>query len=615
MIRPPTPPSQPQTDLLSRKLWTVDQELMAWIAVGIGLWVTFALAPAPLSQQGAEIWVWPLGWAAFAWVRSSRTGSRAWLAHHSVGCLTLFLPWLNSLSSRSTPVLDWGENQMAGALVLFLPLWLVEARKPSCLSARCFFAALSLCCLGRLWQLHSRGAWLAVGLAMAATWVLGSNRPLSSFAGPVSKLGFAALLVTLLMPAAAHRSMNFLLFEHQLKGATLEAALTGRPAIWWRSLIAGSDLPFGIGLGSSPKVLAELYPGEIPDPSHAHQQVLQFGLELGWLGLGSWLALCLICCRRPAALLSARWGSVHPSAPAPEPAAILGAWLGFGVFGLTDCLPPAHLSSFGIWTLLALSAATPFCAGATGAETSAETSAETGRARHEKHLRFSGRKVGLPLLGISILLLTLGPGDLRHRSAVRALFDEDSQADRAVAEDLSSGRPSPGDLWLAGLLFERVDAAEARDEAWRRLIYLTESRVALLRFLRPSANPELARLATSVHPTDCEAWWWRAQIHPADVPGTIFSLRQGLKHCPRNAKAWLELANLLGNSGPKTRALEAFEQACLHGDPGANACWRGGHLAQQLGQTRRAVDLYGRSRLPQARALAYALTTRGSDCR
>ncbi len=579
-------------------------EWAAWGAVGSSLGFTVLFGTTPASQSSG-LWAWLGGWILFGILRgwASFEGPRA--AHHVVGVATLFLPWLLSseiCSAGLAPFLErtgfsgWGQNQAAGALVLFLPIWWVgPGSSHGHRARRMCFAVLCLCALIRLGQLQSRGAWLATASAIFALWGLTLGLERGRLRTIALKLASTLLVTILLMPSVPQRALEALIFEGQLKGPSLEAALTGRPSIWWRSLVAWSDLPFGAGLGASPRVLSELYPGAIPNPGHAHQQWLQLGLELGWLGLGSWLLLWLVC-------VQPLWRSLCSSlcfSPRTdstllthERAALISAWLGWLVFGLADCLPPAELSSLGLWTLLALSAASR------GAHIP-ETSDDRPKSSPKSASALARWSIGLPLLAGAFLLLGSIPEDLRHRRAVHALLRAPGPEDRDIARRLTSPSSTSGDLWLAALLAQGT-ADQVREQPWRRLIEHTGSRVALLRFQRATKDSvELADRAVSRYPEHCDAWWWRAASRQ-----TISSWRQGLSRCPQNGQAWLALADLLRASGSTdalSPALDAYERACRLGDPGANACWRGGHLAERLGQNPRAARLFSRSRLPQAR--------------
>ena len=595
--------STPPTTLLPGELGAGSRQSVAWGLVGCCLGFTLLFSTIPILGSTA-LWTWPLGWALFGLLRASATPRTSRVVHHSIGLSTLFVPWLSPLLFDSTPLLGWGQNQTAGALVLFLPFWWIAARCSTHSLARYFFAALSLCALIRLWQLQSRGAWLASTLAILILCGLTSQIELRRIKSIVAKLAPATLITALLMPNAAQRALEALVLEGQLKGPSLEAALSGRPAIWWRSVVAWSDVPFGAGLGSSQRILSQLYPGAIPDPGHAHQQWLQLGLELGWLGLGSWLLLWIVCLRPLWRSAGHRLGR----APLPpEQAAPIAAWLGWLTFGLADCLPAAELSSFGLWTLLAWTATC--CGNPSPAPLRDESSEDSSQIS-----RRAGWFVGLPLLAGMLLLLGSIPEDLRHRRAVRALLETASSDDQHIVQGLSSPSSTHGDLWLAALLSQKMAGPQIRENAWRRLIEDSGSRIALLRYQRfAKSSPGLADYAVSLHPENCHAWWWRSEIRQ-----TVSSWREGLAICSRNGEAWLRLADLLSRSGSTddlSPALEAYERACGLGDPGANACWRGGHLASRLGQNRRAVQLFRRSRLPQAREQAYALTTLGSDCR
>jgi hypothetical protein len=72
---------------------------------------------------------------------------------------------------------------------------------------------------------------------------------------------------------------------------------------------------------------------------------------------------------------------------------------------------------------------------------------------------------------------------------------------------------------------------------------------------------------------------------------------------PGDGLQWQRLADLTAASDPAA-AEDAYYQSCVHGDPGANGCWRAGELAEARGDVEQAVRYYRLSNYSEARARA-----------
>jgi putative inorganic carbon (HCO3(-)) transporter len=184
-------------------------------------------------------------------------------------------------------------NEIAGALLWVLPFslafcsWLainlrtVIAYIGSRSSAFLAVTNVGVCLLllGTLALTQSRSGYigLILGLAGVILFVLPPTKRLAGL-GLVGGLAVVALL-------AIGQSLD--------QAATL---LTGRAEIWQRALFGLQDFPVtGFGLNMFRSVVPRLYPlspiGPDPDIGHAHNELLQAGLDLGLPGLMAFVAL------------------------------------------------------------------------------------------------------------------------------------------------------------------------------------------------------------------------------------------------------------------------------------------------------------------------------------
>ena len=199
---------------------------------------------------------------------------------------------------------------------------------------------------------QSRSGWLgmAAGLGLMALMALGRHRQ----AGTVVLLlvagigGGAAILwgqeQFLFLPRAAGAG-----------GALGGAGLAGRQEIWTRAVYGLQDFAYtGMGMGTFRRMVHLLYPlflvGPETDIGHAHNHLLQAGLDLGLPGLVAYLAIWL----GAGALLwqSWRWTSVRRLRALAV--GLGGALFAYFIFGLTDAIALGERPGLLFWYLLGL---------------------------------------------------------------------------------------------------------------------------------------------------------------------------------------------------------------------------------------------------------------------
>ena len=83
-----------------------------------------------------------------------------------------------------------------------------------------------------------------------------------------------------------------------------------------------------------------------------------------------------------------------------------------------------------------------------------------------------------------------------------------------------------------------------------------------------------------------------ASILSSSKPEQAIQLyREGLTAKPADGVRWNELGDLLVKSDPQA-AIEAYLQACYHGDPGEHGCYEAGKLAEEQGDILSAIRYY-----------------------
>ncbi len=474
-------------------------------------------------------------------------------------------------------------NDLAGVLVLFLPLVLALAMSPGLTSGQSRRGER------RLWRLQlllltglfgvlllstqSRGALLAVAVAVSLVLWLERRRRL---------LAFAALAAAGTALVARRWLVDAFLLSGAAQGVTAAVVLTGRPAIWDRALLALGDFPImGVGPGAFGDVAAELYAlgGRVGD---AHNLYLQVALDLGVAGLVAFLVFVAAVLRQASLAVA---DAPVPGLRRSRRIGILAALVAFLLHGSVDAVAPGTVGAMALFFLCGLA-------------TAEKTPRRSNEARH------GWAWLVVVLLVVGFLLSPLGRVRLHLNRAASiaagSLLSDPSRLD--AASEALAAVPLCRARWLQGLLAHRRGLDGERDSAWTELVGCSMGHFDLLEQVAP-AHPTLAERAVEAQPlnADCHLYLARTlQGSKEDAGRAMASFRRGLALDPRDARAWLELADLLAVDDRRA-ALDAYEEACRRGDPGANACWRGGRTAEALGEPRTAIRLYGRSRWLVAR--------------
>ena len=307
------------------------------------LWGVAALALVGLA-------IWAVGFLGVGW------GTKfAWF-----GPIVSRLPQALTMLP-SAPDSGINPNQLAGALVLFLPLaaagvvgWWRERSW--------WFALLSLVALGlafgTLALTQSRSGWLGAAaglLAMAMLAMLASRRRSLQVLA-------VALPLALILAFGAFVALNpniVTRFFDTPGGTAGEIAFSGRPEIWSRALYAIEDFSFtGTGLGAFRRVVNLLYPlftiSPDTDIAHAHNMFLQVAVDVGLPGLIAYLALLEL-----AGVVA--WGAARRSSGVVR-ALGLGLFAGLialHVYGLADALVLGSKPGLVFWMALGLIAVLP----------------------------------------------------------------------------------------------------------------------------------------------------------------------------------------------------------------------------------------------------------------
>lgn len=260
---------------------------------------------------------------------------------------------------RGVPGAESGfnPNAVAGCLVLFLPLQAVLLARPGALlpaaAGRGVVAAwfavqaagFALTALAAL-LMQSRGAWagLAFGCVLVAALHTRATRR-------------AALALFVLVTAAVLIAGPRALATRAVTEASpaLADTIQGRLELWSRAARAIEDHPFtGMGMNTFREVMPARYPAFVlsrnTDVAHAHNHLLQAGVDLGVPGLVAYLALWTI-----AGGLLVSVGRRANASPHRLIAAGLGAGLiAHFVFGLTDAIPLGSKVGVLFWITLAM---------------------------------------------------------------------------------------------------------------------------------------------------------------------------------------------------------------------------------------------------------------------
>ncbi|MDX1415160.1 MAG: O-antigen ligase family protein, partial [Candidatus Promineifilaceae bacterium] len=268
--------------------------------------------------------------------------------------LTSVIP--GSISSRLTILPSVNPNELAGILCWIVPL-------------------LFACTIGYWGQLWGSGRWSYKLLLLAMLLLLIFNMLL--IIASRSRGGLLAFGVALLVMAAIRFRWGrwlclialtvgmalgyFLDFGEILQGDMAPGSdfgLQGRIEIWSRALFGLADFPYtGMSMNGFRDVVHEMYPlfsiSSDVDIAHAHNHLLQAGLDLGILGLIAYLGIWLVS----VVLLWIGWQRIHDETDRVLIVGISGALVAGWVFGMLDTIALGARPGFLWWMLLAMLAA------------------------------------------------------------------------------------------------------------------------------------------------------------------------------------------------------------------------------------------------------------------
>jgi putative inorganic carbon (HCO3(-)) transporter len=316
----------------------------------------FWLGVAGLAAAGGAI-------AAFALV-----GVRLSNKIPLLGPVVALLPQRNLVA----PGRDVGvnPNEIAGALLWVLPLvgmlaltavwrWADLRRQVGTVVA--LLLALALWGLSGLMSLvllltQSRSGLLgaAVAMLLLGVGILAARSRRWLAAGLV---GLALLVVGVGWLVQTHQLEGLLFAQAGVDEDGTVASLDGRLELWSRAIYGLQDFPFtGMGMNNFRRVVPILYPLFLVAPNvdmpHAHNQLLQNGVDLGIPGLIAYLALYMGL----AGMLWQAWRRAPTSWLRAAALGLGGCLLGFFVFGLTDAIALGARPGFLFWYLVGLTA-------------------------------------------------------------------------------------------------------------------------------------------------------------------------------------------------------------------------------------------------------------------
>jgi putative inorganic carbon (HCO3(-)) transporter len=266
--------------------WASADKVLSWTAISyllFGITLYLALINWPPARRRPYL----VGWLILA-VGVSLTLAAPLLAELALSKL-FSVPFVNGMLGRLKALLPGtvNANILAGALTVIIPLPVALAIRHDWTRRRWLpigCALLSVLMLVALILTQSRGAYLATAVAVGV--ILALRWPKLWYAIPVLLVAGSIAVIQI--------GPNNLLGDAG-SGNALDG-LDGRLELWSRALYAISDFPFtGIGVGTFERVIPVLYPlfsiGPDTTISHAHNLLLQVGVDLGLPGLIAYTAL------------------------------------------------------------------------------------------------------------------------------------------------------------------------------------------------------------------------------------------------------------------------------------------------------------------------------------
>lgn len=556
----------PLAFLMAPAPWAVTWERVTTLAWSIALFFVIANWPQPGRQAGlrtringpTRAYLALGGMTAMVGLLGMRSVDKLFSLSPSA-LLADYMGWENGLAT----------NEIAGVLTLFVPFaaaltvgcWITQRRRQALI-----LLPLTLFMAAALALTQSRTGLVATAAGVALAMAVSGLLTRRWVAAGLVMAGLGAVLISL-TPV-----LDWFVFA----GASSWSSVFGpRLGIWQQAADAIRDHPvWGMGLGVFGGLARFVYPLSAPESSpvleDAHNLYLQTALDFGVAGLIVFLVVALIVVvsaarlarDRPPRTLARLWA-----------AGLLGALIAHMLYSITDAVALGTLAGVPLWFLFGL------VMGATGRRLRLEwsTSARLGFA------------------GALLLTMALSAFALRANRAGQlaayALMDPAADVARTAVD---IGQLAAGDCrarWFEGLLYHTSGNAPAREAAWSALLDCSNDYVSYMSALAPG-DAALAGRAVALRPENAAGYFWLAPIVAAEAPDdAVFLYRQGLALAPEDGRRWLALGDLLQTSDlPAAR--EAYLQACLNGDPGANGCLRAGGIAERQGDLRLAIEYY-----------------------
>lgn len=259
-------------------------------------------------------------------------------------------------------------NGIGGTLIFFVPVLVSLLLARGDLKRTQFAANNLLLRVWRAWHRHilvgcllltlftliltkSRGSFMGVTVGLLALGIWWDRRFL--WVIPAAALGlFVAVQVW------GGEALAELALRMDIVGGGITSTMQGRMEVWQRAIYMIQDFPYtGIGVGTFEKVANVMYPFFLLGPeakvTHAHNTLLEVGVDLGIPGLVAYVAL-LTC------FVVAAWRAYHALSDRALQALIVGlacGMLAHQVFGLTDAFLLGTKPGVVMWAFLGLMAA------------------------------------------------------------------------------------------------------------------------------------------------------------------------------------------------------------------------------------------------------------------
>lgn len=329
-------------------------------AAGLFLGLAILYAMVDISRQPKGI-VFIVGGLIALGVGVSILGllGTQWL--EKIGPLAAFTSSLpRFISGLPGAVEGFHPNEVAGTLLWIIPLTL----------------ALSVMLLRR----QSRRKWLGIITSLAALWMLGVltlSQSRSSWFGLIVAISIvfvfinrrlrwimaaltitAALAVLVIGPDRIGSSLFRSMADNEASSPAQQGlgslAWNFRVEVWQAAAQGISDFPFtGMALGTFRKVGRLIYPLSIPldyDFAHAHNELLQAGLDLGIPGLVGLLAIYF----GTFGMLWSLWNKATGSELRYLVVGLAGCLLAHAIYGLTDAVALGAKPGIILWILIGL---------------------------------------------------------------------------------------------------------------------------------------------------------------------------------------------------------------------------------------------------------------------